>query len=153
MKNPGLGCSLLNAVWEILLAKSKLSRYLWPSFGYHTRKGCGYTQTHHWTKAQHTNCLLLFYQRETLPLHSPCWENSHNLAISQPEPTCQPQSAITSTEVTMAKLVTSWEINCTVWISWGTYRTGRWGTAQQISLLHLQKNCITSMLVSHIVFS
>lgn len=42
-KKPGLGFSLLNAVWEILLAKSKSSGHLRPSFGYHTRKGCGYT--------------------------------------------------------------------------------------------------------------
>lgn len=37
-----LGFSLLNAVWEILLAKSKPSGHLRPSFGYHTREGCGY---------------------------------------------------------------------------------------------------------------
>lgn len=45
VKKPRSGYSLLNAVWEILLAKSKLSGYLRPSFGYHTRKGCGYTRT------------------------------------------------------------------------------------------------------------
>lgn len=124
-------------MWEILLVKSKLSGDLRPSFGYHTRKGCGCTQTPSNTSTTHQLPPPVLPERHSAPALFPVgktsiiWE-SHSLR----------QSAITSTEVTMAKLVTSWEINCTEWISWGKYRTGRWGTAQQISL-HLHKTCIT----------